>query len=335
MSEHLKIVARCIRETTIYSQTNFSFMGQQCAHLAPRVRRAMTTKTARSYLVYQLQSSLYRDFYSRGNRPASDWSETPGLDSTAFARALSTANAGAGCRESGWTLLEVNANGAVVSKGGLQLHILPDEYTSTRDASREPGSPVTLHLPKELLSASPGYYMALGNMGDIAPQALPLVRLYWNLRVAGGVAFVDSFTRRLNHAGLNFRLKVLNDPAAYARCDAAVLYFHKGDHRRISEIVSTLYSSIAPFLNPDVPAFTRRIAPGLGLAEDPGTLESFGQNRCRNLAEGIVRAHEEKVKPLDHRLRVVASQFASEGIRLNEPHLNPLSEDCYIFNSLG
>jgi hypothetical protein len=295
----------------------------------------MTAKTARSYLVFQLQSRLYSDFYIGGNRPLSNWSESPSIDALTFARCLSSANAGTGCREDGWTLLQVNANEAVVSKGGLRLHIRPDEYASTRGASRESGSPVALCLPKELLNASPGYYMALGNRGDIAPEALPLVRLYWNLRAAGAIEFVDNFTRHLNHAEVHFRLKVLNDPTAYERCDAGVLYFHKADHRRVAQVVSTLYSSIAPFLNAEVPAFTRRIAPGLALAEDPGTMESFGQNRCRNLAEGIIRAHDEGVRSLNARLRIVESQFASEGIRLSEPHLNPRSEDSYTFNNLA
>jgi hypothetical protein len=335
MIEHLDNVARCLRETTIHSQTSFSWMGQPCARLAPRVRRAMTAKTARSYLVYQLQSRLYNDFYIRGSRSAPNWSDAPSMNAMTFARVLSTANSGTGCREDGWTLVNVNANEAVVSKGGLQIYIHPGEYVSTRETPHEPGSPVVLHLPKELLTASPGYYMALGDRGDIAPQALPLVRLYWNLRAAGAIEFVDGFTRHLNHAGVYFRLKVLNDPAAYGRRDAGVLYFLKADHRRVAETVSTLYSSLAPFLNAEAPAFTRRIAPGLGLAEDPATEESFGQNRCRNLAVGIIRAHEIKAKSLTERLRIIESQFASEGIRLSEPHLNPQSDDIYAFKNLG
>jgi hypothetical protein len=127
----------------------------------------------------------------------------------------------------------------------------------------------------------------------------------------------------------------LNDPAAYTRSDAGVLYFHKVDNGCVSATVSAVYGSIAPFLDADVPMFTRRIAPGLGLAEDPGTPESFGQHRCRILAEGIIRAHEEKAKSLNDRLRIVESQFASEGIRLSEPHLNPRSGDHYTFINLG
>lgn len=334
MSEHHENVARCIRETVVHSQTSFTCMGQPCSRLAPRVRRAMTAKTARSYLVYQLQSLLYGEFYIRGNLPASNWIQASSNDAISFAQALSRANAGTACQEDGWILVQVKADKAVVRKGGLQLYVQTSECTA-RDASLQVGSPVSLHLSKELFSASPGYYMALGNRGDIAAETSPIVRLYWNLRADGALAFVGSFTRLLNESDIYFRLKVLNDPAAYSRCDAGVLYFHKANHRRVAEAVSALYGSIGRFLNADVPMFTRRIAPGLGLAEDPGTHESFGQHRCRILAEGIIRAHEEKAKSHNDRLKIVESQFASEGIRLNEPHLNPRSEDQYTFTQLG
>jgi hypothetical protein len=295
----------------------------------------MTAKTARSYLVHQLQSRLYGDFYIRGNRSASNWSQAPSNDAMSFVRALSRANAGSACQENGWTLVQINANETVVCKGGLRLYVQTSECTSTLDRSLQPGYPVSLHLPKEFLNASPGYYMALGNRGDSSAEASTIVRLYWNLRADGAVTFVESFTRTLNQAGVFFRLKVLNDSAAYTRCDAGVLYFQKTDHHCVSEAVSALYSTIAPFLNADVPMFTRRIAPGLGLAEDPGTQESFGQHRCRILAEGIIRAHEENAKSHNDHLRIVESQFASEGIRLSEPHLNPRSEDKYTFAQLG
>jgi hypothetical protein len=127
---------------------------------------------------------------------------------------------------------------------------------------------------------------------------------------------------------------VLNDPSAYTRSDAGVLYFCKADHPAVAEAVSSIYSSIAQLLNPDVPGFTRHIAPGLALAEDPATQESFGQHRCRILAEGIIRAHEEMAKSLNDRLRIVESHFASQGIRISEPYLNPRSVDNYTFANL-
>jgi HopA1 effector protein family len=331
MPEPLDSVARCLRETTIYSETTFSCMGSHCARLSPRIRRVMSANTARSYLIHQLQSRLYSRFYIRGNCSGSNWGETQEAESATFARALSTANAGSGCWDSDWSVAEVNAEEIVVSKGGLKVHVRYSEDVLRGDSPLDRGAPVMLHLAKELLSASPGYYMAVGNYGGNGAEPSQLVRLYWNLRASGAIKFINGFTRVLNDAGIYFRLKVLNDPAAYMRTDAGVLYFCKADRNGVANAVLNLYPLIAPFLNPDIPALTRRIAPGIGLAEDPGTQESFGQHRCRVLAQAIVVAHEQGAKNLSDRLRIVESHFASQGIRLTEPHLNPHSEDDYNF----
>jgi hypothetical protein len=309
-------------------------MGSHCARLSPRIRSVMSAKAARRYLIHQLQSRLYSGFYIRGNRSATNWSEAQDAASVTFARALSTANAGAGCWDNGWSVVEVNAQETVVSKGGLKVHVSCGEDVLRGDSPRHRGAPVMLHLSKELLNASPGYYMAVGDCGENGAEPSPLVLLYWNLRAPGAIKFVDGFTRILNDAGIYFRLKVLNDPAAYTRSDAGVLYFCKADRNGIAKAVSSLYPSMAPFLNPDVPAFTRLIAPGVGFAEDPGTHESFGQHRCRILAQAIVLAHEQRAKSLGDRLRIVESHFTSQGIRLTEPHLNSQSEDDYNFANL-
>jgi HopA1 effector protein family len=334
MTDPLDSVARCLRETTIYSETAFSCMGSHSVRLSPRIRRVMSPKTCRSYLIHQLQSHLYSGFYICGNRSGSNWSEAQETESATFASALSTANTGAGCWDNGWSVVEANAQEIVVSKGGLKVHVRRGEDVMRGDSPLDRGAPVMLHLAKELLSASPGYYMAVGNRGDHGVEPSPLVRLYWNLRAPGAIKLVDGFTRLLNDAGIHFRLKVLNDPAAYTRADAGVLYFCKADRNGIAKAVSSLYPSLGPFLHSDVPAFTRMIAPGLGLAEDPGAQESFGQHRCRILAEAIVVAHEKRAKKLSDRLRVVESHFVSQGIRLTEPHLNPQSEDEYNFADL-
>jgi hypothetical protein len=162
----------------------------------------MTSKTARSYLVYQLQSRLYSDFYIRGSASASYRGEAPAAETMAFARTLSTANAGTGCRENGWAIVEANANEIAVSKGGPRLHVHPSECSPARGVPVQKGCTVALHLSKELLNASPGYYMTLGNCGNFSDEALPLVRLYWNLKAAGATRIVDGFTRLLNHRPL-------------------------------------------------------------------------------------------------------------------------------------
>jgi len=88
MTDPLDSVARCLRETTIYSETAFSCMGSHSARLSPRFRRVMSPETSRSYLIHQLQSRLYSGFYIRGNRSGSNWSEAQETESATFASAL-------------------------------------------------------------------------------------------------------------------------------------------------------------------------------------------------------------------------------------------------------
>jgi hypothetical protein len=75
--------------------------------------------------------------------------------------------------------------------------------------------------------------------------------------------------------------------------------------------------------------FTKPLAPGLGLAEDPGGGLSFGQSRCRVVAEGLYRCQAEGAADLDARLRVVAGVMRERGLDPLRPWLEPGSADDY------
>lgn len=138
-------------------------------------------------------------------------------------------------------------------------------------------------------------------------------------------------TRVLNRAGLPFRFKVVNDPQGYTRCDAGVLYIARSDYPAVASALERIYSDLVEMLRPGVPALTKPLAPGLGLAEDPGTEDSFGMHRCGLLADALIRAHEQRKRSVESRLSVVAERFAEAGISLDEPFLNAGSRDEYSF----
>jgi hypothetical protein len=330
MSDYIEQVRISISETLFHSPTRYSYCGSESPRLAPRVRRVMTPKTARNYLLYQLKSHLYNDFYIRGGTSQSVWGD-PGSETNAlsFVETLSAANEGSGCHESGWEVQTVAEDHLTVRRGNLELWVRPEDYTVPRDRAPEPGTSVGLRLPKELRGISPGYYMALSNQEDKYDDEQPLVRLYWNLSAAGTAAFVREATHALNNAGLFFRLKALNDPRSYNRCDAAVMYFRKSQYSAVIKQMARVYPKIGSYLKPKTPMFTKAIAPGVGLAEDPGSNESFGQHRCKLLADGMIRAYERGAKSLTERLDIVTECYASSGIHLNEPYLNPSSIDVY------
>jgi hypothetical protein len=219
-----------------------------------------------------------------------------------------------------------------VCKNGLSLFVERETCRQPDGGPIEPGAGVRLRLPKELLGISPGYYFALSDREDPSHEHTRQVRVYWNLRAEGAEVFLHAATSRLNEARLFFKLKVLNDPTSYIRCDAGVVYVSQDDFPAVGGVLSRVYGEVSRYLKPGVPAFTKPLAAGVGLAEDPGQGESFGQNRCRLLAEGLIRAHEQRVRSLDARFQVVMDCYRAAGVRLDRPYLNPDSAGDYTFS---
>ncbi len=330
MNEYLEQVKSAINETVFHSSSSYSWHGNESTRLSPRIRRAMTMRTERNYLLYQLQSQLYADFYIRGGASQGASTDSGGsTDAVSFVQALSDANCGTGSWENGWKVLTHSPDEVVVGRGKLMLWVRPDDFAVEDGKAIETGTNLKLRLPKELRSISPGYYMALGDRSDDAYEVDNLLRIYWNLRAVGAPIFIRTATLLLNGEGKFFKLKVLSDPASYARCDAAVIYIHRGAFQGVSQILSRIHARVASHLMENVPAFTKRVAPGVGVAEDPGPGESFGQHRCRLLADGMIRAYEEGARDIDERLAIVTDTFTSMGISVHHPYLNRDSTDIY------
>jgi hypothetical protein len=311
----------------------YSWFGIASPQLTPTLRRAMTPETARTYLVYSLQQQLYRDFYTPGLAQPTNRRDRDALPCRRpFVDALKEANCGKGQLTRDWQVREASEGGIVVHKGGLSM-VVREEHCSTEAGERpKAGTIVSLRVPKDLPGISPGFYIAVAG-DELAPQASQdLVRWYWNLSPAGAVAFMQRATSLLQQAGVSYRIKVLNNPLRFTRCDAVVLYHRKADTSKVSGILASIYPELVSDLTPRIPALTKLLAPGVALAEDPGGGESFGLHRCGILATQIVLAHEQGKVTLAERLNVVEKGFASHGISLNRPYLNPGSNDDYTIN---
>jgi hypothetical protein len=328
MSTYQAQVAEAVQALAIQLPITYSWFGKPAPRLSARTRQALTSQTARNYLLFQLETKLYGDFYCRGGataQPLPQGSLVHGR--TPFVAALSTANAGRGGWEPGWEVRAVAGDVVTLRRGGLTI----TAHTSVCDPGDDlaPGQVVALHIPKELLASSPGFYMAVGDTGSLDERAGPLVRFYWHLTAEAAVPFLAAATAALNGAGVPFRLKVDNDPGGYVRCDSGVLYVFKRDYERVAAVVRAVYPQVARGLRPATPVFTKRLAPGLGLAEDPGSKDSFGQHRCRLLGDGLIRAAEAGQRSLPARLAAIAARFAEDGISLDAPFLNPGATDIY------
>ncbi len=341
MSEYRRQIAQAIQATIFHSPTSYSWLGRRSAPPIPAVKRALTPQTARRYLLYVLRDQLYSDFYAPGRVvPARREIDAAPPGMTPFVQALSAANAGAGRWEPNWRVEsasraaesppggEAPGDALRVSRDGLELRVGAGEWLALDGAPPLPGALVGVRFPKEHLGISPGFYMALGDQ-PLAADTATLVRLYWRLAAEAAVPFVSSATRILNDARLSFKLKIVNDPAAFDRCDAAVIYLARQDFALAAEPMGALYGAVAASLGVGAPAFTKRLAPGLALAEDPPSGESFGLSRCGLLADGLLDAYERGATTDVERLRVVEARFARAGLRLDAPFLNAGSRDTY------
>jgi hypothetical protein len=193
------------------------------------------------------------------------------------------------------------------------------------------GAAISVALPAELPALSPGFLTIVGDVDLGAEPDDLIVRLYFNVSCAGAPTLIAELTSPLDRARVPFRLKVIDHPQRYGRCDAAVLYLNASDFRRTRGLLRGAVEACAGQLQPRAPVFTKPLAPGVGVGEERGGAgaESFGTRRCLLLARGAVAAHEGRIRDLHGRLATVERCFADAGIDLDAPYLERGSEDGY------
>jgi hypothetical protein len=175
----------------------------------------------------------------------------------------------------------------------------------------------------------PGFHFTLGDATPDPADAASTLRIYFHATHVAAPLLVETFGRLLNRRQVPFRIKCPSHPASYQRADAVVLYVARRHFGHIAAILAERGASLTALLRPAVSLFTRQLLPGVGLAEDPATGESFGQNRCRLVAEGLVDARMQGMPTLEARLDAVRRRFSTAGIDLERPYLSPGSVDRY------
>jgi hypothetical protein len=250
------------------------------------------------------------------------WSSAPGVAADpSLTTALSDANVSDGGRESAWIVDDHNGDEAIVSTRRLRVRVSAFDCRANDGGQIRSGVAVSVPLPKELPALSPGFFMVLGATGSDVVASPHTVRVYWHIAASGAPALVRALTSRLNAETVPFRLKVANHPIRFDRCDAAVLYLPIEAFEGVRAMLAHVAVIMASRLLPRTPAFTLALAPGVGLAESPATGESFGEHRCRLLADGIVSADERGVASRSSRVDAVIESLAENGVKIDAPYL--------------
>lgn len=290
---------------------------------------------AKAPLIDLLTGILYRHVYSRPFRPPLSQDVPEQEDYTldaALSGALSAANASRDRWEHGWTIARIHSSGQITAeRGNLSRSLWPGQFLSKDGPGARPrqGAQISIFYPRESTSLQPGFYYCFGETPEDEAFTLGLTRIYWHVGLAGAPELVRALSSRLNFFQVPFRFKCSVMPSQYDRTDVAVTYLAKRLFPFVAELLQEVYPAVRPHLGPEVPFFTWRLAPGVGVAEDPGNGESFGQHRCRLLAEScwscFLRGDQETGSRLAE-LRLLAGAQGTDPERF---HLNAGSLDCY------
>lgn len=297
---------------------------------------------ARWSLETALNSAIY-DIYYLGGGVMNPWattnmgmleSQAPWKSDPEFLAGLELATVGHGRFEPGWQVVGIRDNGEITVDNG-RIVIAVDRIKHLSPEAPEPnvGDQVMVRFPNAWKRFGPSQLFIFG---DLHWQHVPghCVRIYFRIHPGGGAALIRELTTRLNERRLAFNLKVLSNPILYRwRPDSAVLYTMPEDFAEVRPIVKDVYRCTRHWFRSDIPAFCKPLDPGLALAEDPrpsnNKIESFGMNRSRLVAEGLIAACETEGRGASHRLKHILARFAEEGVSLERPWLNPASTEEY------
>jgi hypothetical protein len=316
-------VAAALQALTILGPTRYAWLGRRRPSLPASLLGELDAAERRDYLVASLRAELYRSFYRHGGPVLCEWDEVePVSPDPWLLKALSEANTGQGTWETGWTVERFRGEAVVAGAERLRVRV-PVVDCRTPAGPIRPGMPISVKLPKELRGLSPGFYFVVSDEPAAPVSAAGIVRVYWNVGPTGAPALVRALTSRLNADGVPFQLKVADHPVRLERCDSAVLYLDGQHFHSLRQRLADLAEALAARLRPRIPAFTFEYAPGVGLAEDSGGGDSFGERRCGLLADSIVDAHERRITRLTARVDAVAARFAEDGVAIDAPYLEP------------
>jgi hypothetical protein len=242
---------------------------------------------------------------------------------------ISKSNLGLGSWDYGWIIKNIEKNGQIhVYKDKLNLWVDKKDYFSDLDRIKV-GDIVYIFIGKEYKNLLPGFYMALGDSsGSENYEQNLILRFYWNILPSGSMLLMREITSKLNSLNISFRFKILKDLSYYPRSDAAVLYLESINLSKCILTLNNIYNNVKNYLNDFSSIFVKKLAPGLTVAENPNNFESFGENRCRILAESLHQINP--IDSIDLKLKTIQEYFLTMKLDLDRPYINDLlDEDPY------
>jgi hypothetical protein len=165
----------------------------------------------------------------------------------------------------------------------------------------------------------PSFVVSAGSTGPDASSC------FLNLHPGTAPEVFARLVSALDGYGVGFRAELAGDQASCARADTAVVTVDRGAASALARLALRVHQRTPFALAPSVPAFTRRLGPGIALADEPGPGTTFGRHRCRLVAAGLVAAGPGADSA--QRRAAVLRALAEAGLDPAALHLNPGSRE--------
>ena len=267
---------------------------------------------------------LYANWYAAARDKPQNRSRVPLVES------LRAAHHGSWSWEQGWVAERVSSAGRVVAARDRERRVLsPSDFISVCLPGLPPpvGSALCVVRRWDSTTLLQGYWVTHSRLWF--SERGTFARLYWNVQTAGAPALVRQLTSALDQ--VPFCLKVPSEPAGFARADAAVLYVPVQVFPDLRRSIRAVHDAVREWLSPDIPPLTKPMAAGLGVAETRwNAAESFGQHRCRLIAEALIATFQGERPPDADLLSAISEQFLREGLDPSRPWLEASGADHYV-----
>ncbi|MCU0350536.1 MAG: T3SS effector HopA1 family protein [Flavobacterium sp.] len=186
---------------------------------------------------------------------------------------------------------------------------------------------------------SDNYTISIASDKEFFIRQKPIIRYYFHLKaIKDGVLEWSNFlANKLDERNIPFQLKYNENRKNYIYKDAGVLYVSQNHFNIVKDIIEEVGVIFKDILRKDTPIFTKRLADGIGFAEDPYFADkSFGKQRALLITQILMRDEIKKLSNDKTQLsKAIVKNLSEKGYNTKEFYRNPNTNYKYDFDYIN